>query len=78
VGSRDEITILDLARRILARSGSQSEIQLIPYDQAYEAGFEDMRRRVPDTSKIETLIGWKPTFSLDQTLDEVIAEFRQR
>ncbi len=76
VGSRDEITILDLARRILARSGSQSEIMLIPYDQAYEAGFEDMRRRVPDTSKIEALMGWQPTVSLDQTLDEVIAQFR--
>ena len=77
VGSRDEITILDLARRILARSGSQSEITLIPYDEAYEAGFEDMRRRVPDTSKIEALMGWQPTVSLDQTLDEVIAQFRQ-
>ncbi len=76
VGSRDEITILDLARRILARSGSQSDITLIPYEQAYEAGFEDMRRRVPDTSKIEALMGWKPTLSLDQTLDEVIEEFR--
>jgi len=74
VGSRDEITILDLARRILARSGSRSEITLIPYDEAYEAGFEDMRRRVPDTSKIEALMGWQPTVSLDQTLDEVIAQ----
>ena len=77
IGSGDEITILDLARRILARSGSQSEIKLIPYEQAYEAGFEDMRRRVPDTSKIEALMGWKPTLSLDQTLDEVIGEFRR-
>ena len=76
VGSSDEITILELAQRILARSGSHSEIKLIPYDQAYEAGFEDMRRRVPDTTKIRTLIGWKPTISLDQTLDEVIAQFR--
>jgi UDP-glucose 4-epimerase len=78
VGSSDEITILDLARRVIARSGSKSAIQLIPYEQAYEAGFEDMRRRVPDTSKIEALIGWQPTISLDQTLDEVIGEFRQR
>jgi UDP-glucose 4-epimerase len=76
VGSSDEITIFELAQRILARSGSHSEIKLIPYDQAYEAGFEDMRRRVPDTTKIQTLIGWKPTISLDQTLDEVIAQFR--
>jgi UDP-glucose 4-epimerase len=76
VGSSDEISILELAQRILARSGSHSEIRLIPYDRAYEAGFEDMRRRVPDTTKIWTLIGWQPTLSLDQTLDEVIAQFR--
>ena len=76
-GSSDEITILDLARRVLARSGSKSEIKLIPYEQAYEAGFEDMRRRVPDTGKIKALIGWQPAIPLDQTLDEVIEEFRQ-
>jgi UDP-glucose 4-epimerase len=76
VGSDEEIAILDLARRVLARSGSHSEIKLIPYDQAYEAGFEDMRRRVPDTHKIKTLIGWQPTIPLDQTLDQVIAQFR--
>jgi len=74
IGSREEITILELARRVLARSGSHSEIRLIPYEQAYEAGFEDMRRRVPDTSKIQALIGWQPTLSLDETLDQVIAE----
>ena len=77
VGSGEEITILDLARRVLARSGGHSEIKLIPYDQAYEAGFEDIRRRVPDTYKIKTLIGWQPTIPLDQTLDQVIAQFRQ-
>jgi UDP-glucose 4-epimerase len=76
IGSTEEITILDLARRILARSGSSSEIKLVPYDQAYEAGFEDMRRRVPDTSKIKAAIGWQPTIQLDHTLDEVIAQFR--
>jgi len=77
VGSSEEITILDLARRILVRSGSRSEIKLIPYEQAYEAGFEDMRRRVPDLSKIKALVGWQPLIPLDQTLDEVIAQFRQ-
>jgi len=76
VGSRDEITILDLARRIVARAGSRSGIKLIPYDQAYEAGFEDMRRRVPSIDKIAAAIGWQPAIALDQTLDEVIAEFR--
>ena len=76
VGSNEEITILDLARRILARSGSRSEIKLIPYDQAYAAGFEDMHRRVPDIRKIKAVIGWQPTVSLDETLDQVIAQFR--
>lgn len=76
VGSGEEITILDLAKRIAARSGSQSEIKLIPYEQAYEAGFEDMRRRVPNTEKIAAAIGWQPSIALDQTLDEVIAQFR--
>lgn len=77
VGSSEEITILDLAKRIVLRAGSQSEIKMIPYDQAYEAGFEDMRRRVPNTEKIKAAIGWQPTIQLNQTLDEVIAQFSQ-
>ncbi|CAG0937645.1 UDP-glucose 4-epimerase [Thermoflexales bacterium] len=76
VGSSDEITILELAQRIVQRAHSRSEIQLIPYDQAYESGFEDMRRRVPSTEKIKAALGWQPTVMLDQTLDEVIAQFR--
>ena len=76
VGSNEEVSILDLARRILARSGSHSEIKLIPYDQAYAPGFEDMHRRVPDIRKIKAVIGWQPTVLLDETLDQVIAQFR--
>jgi UDP-glucose 4-epimerase len=76
VGSSEEITILELAKRVLARSGGRSQVKWIPYEQAYGAGFEDMRRRVPDMSKIKSLIGWQPTIPLDQTLDEVIAEVR--
>lgn len=76
IGSREEIAILELARRIVDRSGSRSPIKMIPYDEAYEAGYEDMRRRVPDITKIGSLIGWQPTITLDQTLDEVIAQFR--
>jgi UDP-glucose 4-epimerase len=74
VGSTEEISICSLARRILERTGSQSPINLVPYAEAYEAGFEDMQRRVPDTSKIRWLAGWKPTFTLDGILDETIAE----
>ncbi|MBM4423101.1 MAG: NAD-dependent epimerase/dehydratase family protein [Chloroflexi bacterium] len=76
IGSAEEITILDLARRVKARTNSSSEIILVPYEQAHAAGFEDMRRRVPDTSKINALTGWKPTIPLDQTLDQIIAFYR--
>jgi UDP-glucose 4-epimerase len=76
VGSSTEISILELAQRIVQRTHSRSEIKLIPYDQAYTSGFEDMRRRVPGTEKIKAVIGWQPTIPLDQTLDEVIAQFR--
>jgi len=76
VGSQDEISIVDLARRVIARTGSRSEMVFIPYEQAYEKGFEDMSRRVPSTDKIKAAIGWQPTISLDQTLDEVAAYFR--
>lgn len=74
VGSNDEVSILELAERIRARVRSTSPIQLIPYDQAYETGFEDMARRVPDTAKIARLTGWKATRQLDDILDEVAGE----
>lgn len=76
IGSQEEITIQALAARIAARAGSPPEVHLIPYEQAYEKGFEDMVRRVPAIDKIQAAIGWSPTISLDQTLDEVIEHFR--
>ncbi len=76
VGSQEEITIGELARQIVARAHSQSPIVTVPYDEAYEKGFEDMSRRVPSIEKIKTAIGWQPTIPLDQTLDEVIDYFR--
>jgi UDP-glucose 4-epimerase len=78
VGSEQEISILDLARRILRLSGSASPIEFVPYERAYRSDFEDMRRRVPNIQRIRGLIGWEPRISLDQTLEEVIAEFRAR
>ena len=80
VGSTDEVTILDLARRVLETadatadtSGSNDDrIVLVPYDEAYEAGFEDMRRRVPDISKIKAVTGWEPAVMLDETLRRVV------
>lgn len=74
LGSQEEISILDLAGRIVELAGSSSPIELVPYEQAYEVGFEDMRRRVPDTAKIRRLTGWRPTRSLDEILAETIVE----
>ncbi len=73
VGSTEEITILDLAERVRMITGSHSTIQLIPYDQAYAPGFEDMRRRVPDITRIHSLIGWRPQRDLDAILADVAA-----
>lgn len=72
---REEISILDLARRVKARTSSTSEIQTIPYSQAYEEGFEDMQRRVPDLSRIRALVGYEPQVHLDQILDRVVDYF---
>jgi UDP-glucose 4-epimerase len=77
VGSQQEISISELARRVVSRAKSRSQLNLIPYDQAYESGFEDMLRRVPDTTRVRALIGWKPTRQLDEILDEMIDEARQ-
>jgi UDP-glucose 4-epimerase len=74
VGCSDEISILDLATLIISRCQSKSPIQLIPYDQAYESGFEDMERRVPDTTKLRSLTGWSPHRSLSDILAEMMAE----
>src|SRR5437588_863192 len=76
VGSQEEITIADLARRIIEKTGSASPLQLIRYEDAYAVGFEDMRRRVPDTAKIRTLTGWEPKRTLDDILRETILAAR--
>jgi UDP-glucose 4-epimerase len=78
IGNGFEITIGDLAERIRTLTGSRSEIVRIPYDQAYEAGFEDMPRRVPDISKIKALVGYAPTVELEEILTRVIEHFRQQ
>jgi len=73
IGSTEEISILQLAQRIKEMSGSQSRIVLIPYESAYNATFEDMKRRIPDLSKINGLIGYRPALSLDAIVRDVIA-----
>jgi len=72
IGAREEITILELAERIKAAVGASSEILTVPYSEAYEAGFEDMMRRVPDTAKIERALGWQPSRSLEEILADVV------
>ncbi len=77
IGNTQEITMNALAERIKQMTGSTSEIVHIPYDRAYEQGFEDMPRRVPDISKIQRLTGYQPTVELNEILERVIAHFRQ-
>ena len=76
IGSTDEITIAELALRVKKLTGSSSEIIYVPYDEAYEVGFEDMQRRVPDISKIQQVIGYSPSVTLDETLLAVIESHR--
>ena len=79
VGSTHEITILDLAREILAQvepgSDPDDRIIFVPYAEAYQPGFEDMQRRVPDTRKIQETLGWQPEITLRETLQQVIAYY---
>ncbi|WP_405146796.1 GDP-mannose 4,6-dehydratase [Sphaerisporangium sp. NBC_01403] len=77
VGSADEISMLELAKLIIERVGSTSGVDLIPYHEAYEQGFEDMTRRVPDTTKLWELTGWTPRRDLDTMLTEIISEARE-
>jgi UDP-glucose 4-epimerase len=78
IGNVGEISILKLAERVRELSDSKSMIKLVPYDEAYESGFEDMPRRVPDLTKVTALIGYKPRFSLDDILSQVIEYFRRK
>ena len=78
IGNGQEISINALAAKVKALTGSSSEIVRVPYDRAYEAGFEDMPRRVPDISKIKDLIGYAPTVELDEILTRVIEFTRSR
>jgi UDP-glucose 4-epimerase len=78
IGNIVEITIENLAKRVRELSGSASVIKYIPYEEAYESGFEDMPRRVPDLTRIEGLIGYKPVHGLDDILAQVIDYFRRK
>jgi UDP-glucose 4-epimerase len=71
VGSTDPIAILDLAKRIIALTHSDSDIVFVPYEQAYGEGFEDLQRRVPDIRRIQQLLDWTPKLSLDQIILDI-------
>src|SRR5438045_5128117 len=78
VGNTEEITIEALAQRVKERTGSSSPIEYVPYDQAYEPGFEDMMRRVPSVEKLHALTGFRPRTPLNEIIDRVAAFVRHR
>ena len=78
LGSQEEVTIEELAKRIIQIAGSSSTLEQIPYEEAYEEGYEDMPRRVPDISKIRTLINFEPTMNLDQIIHSVVEDMRKQ
>jgi len=73
VGNNQQISISELAKKVIEITGSTSAIEKIAYDKAYPAGFEDMQRRVPDISKIKQVLGWIPEINLDQTIKDIAA-----
>ncbi len=73
IGNNQQISILDLAKKIIEITGSKSEIVKVPYSEAYPEGFEDMQRRVPDISKIKNSVGWTPQIGLDQIIKDIAA-----
>ena len=76
IGNNFEVTIEELAQQVIKGTGSQSTITKTPYDTAYNPGFEDMQRRIPDISKIERIVGWTPKLSLDTIISDVADHLR--
>ncbi|NIP57066.1 MAG: NAD-dependent epimerase/dehydratase family protein [Gemmatimonadetes bacterium] len=78
VGSQEEVTIMELAERVKARTGSDSEIRTVPHPEEYGEDFRELERRQPDLTRIRETLGWEPEKSLDETIDEVAEYFRER
>ena len=78
IGNTEEVSISGLAEKVRTMTGSSSPIKLIPYDEAYESGFEDMPRRLPDLTKIREMIGYTPRHNLNDILTDVIESFRRQ
>lgn len=77
IGSNEEISMFELANRVIDRAGSKSKVELLSYEKAYpEGGFEDMRRRIPDTTRLSNLTGWKQRHNLNATIDQTLADQR--
>jgi UDP-glucose 4-epimerase len=76
LGNNEEVSIKELAEKIIAHTGSNSQLQFIPYEEAYGEGFEDMRRRVPNLEKAKRLVGYQPTRTLNDIISDVTGEFR--
>src|SRR3990167_4883540 len=77
IGSQEEVSIEQLAKEIIKITKSKSKIEYIPYEKAYEEGFEDMQRRVPDTAKINKLIGFKPTYDLSEIIKDIVRHIKK-
>jgi UDP-glucose 4-epimerase len=73
VGNNSQISIMELAKKVIEITGSKSSIEKITYEKAYPEGFEDMQRRVPDISKIKQVLGWEPKINLDQIIKDIAA-----
>ncbi len=78
IGSTEQISINGLAERVIARTGSSSTIRHIPYEEAYEPGFEDMRHRLPNICEIRNMIDWEPNYTLDQIIDSTALHMRTK
>ena len=78
MGNNEQISIVDLAKKVFAVTGSSSAIEMMNYEKAYPAGFEDMERRVPDISKIKRVLGWEPQIGLEQIIKDIAAHNSDR
>jgi UDP-glucose 4-epimerase len=78
IGSQEEVSVEDLAKKVIELTKSKSRITYIPYNEAYEEGFEDMQRRVPDISKVKSFIGFRPTIDLKGILEDIIGFYKDK
>lgn len=76
IGSQEEISMLELAKKVVKQTNSKSEIRLVPYEEVYKAGFDDILKRVPDLSRAKNILGWEPEHSLETIIEKVIASYK--